>query len=372
MVFTSNGASPRSASTPHASEEELLPVEEQENRDTTGTSLAATAVNRFSGLLVLGAFIIVYALWVPDTFLTSTTAQGIVADQAVIGIMAIGLVFALSAGAFDVSFAATMGLSGVVCASLVTWHGLPIPVAIAASLATGLAIGALNAFFVVVVRLNSIVVTLGTSSIIGALNSRLSNGGQYIVDLPGSFTQLAAPRPFGVPIVAVHLGIVAIIAWYVLEHTPVGRRIQATGSGPDAARLAGVNTGRMVVIAFLVSGFLSALAGVLATARTGVGVPGIGAGYLLPAFAAVFLGTTQVKPGRFNVWGTILSIFLLATGVKGLQLAGGESWVTDAFNGCALILAVSLSAMGLRERRRGRYLQLFRLRKRRITTPDSP
>jgi ribose transport system permease protein len=161
--------------------------------------------------------------------------------------------------------------------------------------------------------------------------------------------------------------VLAFIAWYLLEHSPFGRRLQATGAGADAARLAGVNTDRMVFLGLVASATMATIAGILITSQIASVSPTIGSGYLLPVFAAVFLGTTQVKVGRFNIWGTILAIFLLATGVKGLQLAGGQGWITDAFNGAALLLAVGVAALG---QRRSGSSRLLPARKRRSSRSD--
>ena len=117
---------------------------------------------------------------------------------------------------------------------------------------------------------------------------------------------------------------------------------------------AGVRTSRHLFLSFVITGFGAGLAGVLIAAKIGSVGPDIGPAYLLPAFAACFLGTTQLKPGRFNVWGTVLAIFLLATGVKGLQLVGGQQWITDAFNGVALIAAVSIAVVAARRAAAGR------------------
>lgn len=317
---------------------------------------------RFSGVYILVAFVVVYGFWIPKTFLTVTTLQSIIGNQAVTGVVTIGVVFALSAGAFDLSFANNLGLSGVICAALMVNEHMPTPVAIVLTLAFGTAVGAVNAFFVVRVGVTSVIVTLGMSSILSALNSDFTNGGQYITGLPRGFTQLATPKPLGVPILALYLAVAAILGWYVLEHTPLGRRLQATGAGPDAARLAGVNTGRMTLIALVVSGFMSSAAGVLVTAQVASATPNVGPGYLLAVFAAAYLGTTQIKPGRFNIVGTMLAIYLLATGVKGLQLGGGQAWITDAFNGVALILAVSLAAIAQRGSARGTLKRLRLIR----------
>ena len=147
------------------------------------------------------------------------------------------------------------------------------------------------------------------------------------------------------PVVTVYLAVVALLAWYVIEHTPAGRRMHATGASPDAARLAGVSTQRYTFAAFVASGVIASLAGLLLLGKIGQVAAAVGAPYLLPMFAACFLGTTQLKPGRFNVWGTVLALYLLAVGVTGLQLAGGSLWITDMFNGVALVVAVAVAVV---------------------------
>ena len=308
-------------------------------------------LGRLSGVYVWGLFVIIYAVWIPHTFLTVATVQSVAGDQAITGIVALGLIFALAAGAFDLSFATLLTMSSVICGSMMAvWH-VPSGLAILATLAAGLAVGVINGLLVTRVGISSIVATLGMSSLIQAVIDRVTNGGQFVTGFPSSFTDLASPKPLGVPILAVYLVVLALIAWYLLEHAPFGRRLQATGAGPDAARLAGVSTDRMVFAGLIASSLTATIGGILVTSQIGSVSPTIGSGYLLPVFAAVFLGTTQIRVGRFNVWGTIVAIYLLATGVKGLQLGGGEGWITDAFNGAALLLAVSLAVIG--QRRQG-------------------
>jgi len=308
-------------------------------------------LGRLSGVYVWAAFIVIYAVWIPHTFLTVATAQSVAGDQAITGIVALGLVFALAAGAFDLSFATLLTMSSVLCGSMMTvWH-VPSGLAILATLAAGIAVGVINGLLVTRIGISSIVATLGMSSLIQAVIDRVTNGGQFITGFPKSFTDLASPEPFGIPVLAIYLVVLAFGAWYLLEHSPFGRRLQATGAGPDAARLAGVSTDRMVFAGLVASSTAATIGGILVTSQIGSVSPTIGSGYLLPVFAAVFLGTTQIKVGRFNVWGTMVAIYLLATGVKGLQLGGGEGWITDAFNGVALLLAVSLAVLG--QRRKG-------------------
>lgn len=312
---------------------------------------AAMGFQRFSGLYVWAGFILIFGILTPSTFLTSTTVEGIATNQVVTAIAALGLLFPLAGGHFDLSFANLLGFSSVLVGHLmVSLHWSPA-LAIVATLLVGLLFGVLNALLVVRIGISSIVATLGTSSILLAGIGFVSKY-QFITGMPPGFKSLADSKVLGLPITVLYLLAIALVAWYVLDHTPYGRRLFATGANPDAARLAGVATGRSIFIAFLASALLATVAGILITSVIATASPTIGASYLLPVFAAAFLGTTQVKPGRFNVWGTLIAIYLLATGVKGLQLVGGELWVTDLFNGVALLVAVSVAVIGQRTRRR--------------------
>jgi ribose transport system permease protein len=309
----------------------------------------AFQVSRYTGLLLWGLFIAIFALWVPDTFLTSATLRSIAGDQAVTVILAIGVLFTLSAGQYDLSAAQNLGLSAVIDAYLMVNDHQSAVVAAIVTLLAGAAIGAVNGFLVAVVGVNSFIATLGMSSVLLAITEQMSND-QFIGPVPSGFQQLASPSPLGIPVLAWYAVGLAFIAWYVLEHSPVGRRLYATGANAEAARLAGVRTSRYIALSFVATGSIAALAGVLATAEIGEVSPTLGPPYLLPAFAACFLGTTQLKLGRFNVWGTVLALYLLATGVKGLQLAGGQLWITDLFNGVALVGAVSVAVISQRRR----------------------
>jgi ribose transport system permease protein len=330
-------------------------------------------LGRLSGVYVWGLFIVIYAVWIPHTFLTVATLQSVAGDQAITGIVALGLVFALAAGAFDLSFATLLTMSSVICGSMMAaWH-VSVGLAIVTTLVAGIAVGVINGLLVTKVGISSIVATLGMSSLIQAVIDRVTNGGQFVTGFPRAFTDLASPEPFGIPVVAIYLVVLALLAWFLLEHAPFGRRLQATGAGADAARLAGVNTDRMVFAGLVASSTAATIGGILVTSQIGSVSPTIGSGYLLPVFAAVFLGTTQIKVGRFNVWGTIVAIYLLATGVKGLQLGGGEGWITDAFNGVALLLAVSLAVIGQRRQGGSRLLPhggLWRRRTRPVSTQE--
>jgi ribose transport system permease protein len=318
-------------------------------RGLAARSRLAGQASRFTGFVLWGIFILAFALWIPETFLTSTTFTSIASDQAVTVILAVGLLFTLATGQYDLSAAQNLGLSAVIDGYLMVNAHVSPALAAVVTVLIGAVIGLINGVLVAVVGINSFIATLGMSSVLLAMTELIS-GNQFIGPVSNSFQQIASPRPLGLPALAWYALAISLVAWYVIEHTPMGRRIQATGANMDAAKLAGVAVNRYVVGSFITTGTVAALAGVFVTAQVGEVSPSLGPPYLLPVFAATFLGTTQIKVGRFNVWGTVVSIYLLATGVKGLQLIGSQLWVTDLFNGLALVVAVGVAVTAQRRR----------------------
>ncbi len=306
-------------------------------------AFGALSFTRISGIYVWAVVFGIFALWVPDTFLSGTTWENIASSQALIALVTLGLLFPLAAGVYDLAIGQTVGLSAILSAYLVT-HGLDTAAALGVILALGVAIGLLNALLVVGIGINSFIGTLGVSSVLLAMIGATSNR-QQIIGLPEGMEKLGTGEVFGIPLPVIYLIGFAIVAWYVLEHTSYGRYLYAIGGGPEAARLAGVPTKALAVAALIVSSVVGAFAGFILTAKLGAGSPEAGSGYLLPTYAAAFLGATQIRPGRFNVLGSLIAVYLLATGVTGLQLAGAQFWVTDLFNGVVLILALTLARM---------------------------
>lgn len=303
-------------------------------------------VDRFSGLYVLALMILFFSITTGDTFLTMTTLRGVLSDQSVTAVVTIGLLTAFAAGAFDLSVGAVLGWSLVLVIWLQAEHALSPPLAIGITLLIGAFIGAVNGFVVVKLKVHSFIATLAMSSIIAAAIQWISGGRQISsTGVTSGFTDLGRFKLWEFPIPVLYMLMVAVVVWYVLEHTPVGRYIYATGGNSEAARLAGIRTERYVLGSLVASSSLAALAGIIFAAKIGAASLTAGPPYLLPAFAAVFLGSTQVRPGRVNVWGALVAIFLLATGVKGLQLMGAPFWVHDLFNGVVLIAAVALASV---------------------------
>jgi ribose transport system permease protein len=313
-------------------------------------NIAATmGLDRFSGIYVWAALILLFSLWVPSLFDTATNARIIAGSQAITAMVAMGLIVPVACGAFDLSIGGTVGVA--VC--VVIWfqangHGFVLGIIVA--LLAGLAVGLLNSFIVVKLNVNSFIATLGMSSILSAGTYWITNGSTVSNGVSPHFTAIGQNLLWGLPLPVFYMIALGIVLWWLLEYTPVGRYLYSIGGNPQAAKLAGIRVGRITTGAFVLSGVVAAFAGIILAAELGSASPDIGVPYLLPAFSAVFLGATQVFPGRVNVPGTLIAIFLLATGVKGLQLAGAPSYISSLFYGAALIIAVALAARATRRR----------------------
>ena len=307
--------------------------------------VSALAVDKIGAVYVWLAIIVVFTIWAPDTFPTLDTAKQILNTNAITGLAALSILIPLSARVFDLSFAYVMTLSGVVVAKLVT-HGTPFGLAIVIALLVGVGIGLINAGVVVLAKIDSFIGTLATGSLILALITMVTNDTPVSSGaLAGSFAKLGQTTISGVTLPVIYMLVVALAIWYLLEHTATGRRLYATGFNPDAARLAGVPVNRLRFMSLVTSGTLAGATGIVLASILGSGSPTAGTPYLLPAFAAAFLGATQLKNGRFNAWGTIIAVLLLGTGTTGLALAAAPQWSQSMFVGVVLIGALAVTGL---------------------------
>lgn len=307
-------------------------------------------VMRNYGIAVfLVLMIIVFSALMPSTFATAGNFRQILADQAVPGILALAVILPLAAGEFDLSVGATLGLTTIVGIVLAS-SGAPLLVVILATILVGALIGAINAFMTIVVGVNAFIATLGMATILAGFNLFLT-GSTLILHNSTEFSALTNTKIGGIQLVIAYFAVIAIVLWYVMERTPFGRYLRATGMGRDAANLSGVRTKRYLAAAFIGAGVLAGIAGTLQASRAGNATPDLGPEFLLPAYAAAFLGATAIRAGYFNVWGTVIGVYLLAVGANGLIILGAKTWVTHMFNGVALLIAVSAATLVQRSKR---------------------
>lgn len=294
-------------------------------------------------------FVVLFGILEPSTFVSVDNWRAIFLTQSVLAVLSIAVLLPLIIGEFDLSVGANMGLGAIAVTGLISKQGFSLPLAIVCGVLICTLVGLINGLLVAKVGIGAFIATLGTGTIIGGVVLWYTGSTSIHEGLPDSLTAIARFQVFGVPLQVIYVFVIAIVVWYVLELTPFGRYLYAIGGSRDASRLAGLNVVRLMILTFVLGGFLCGLAGVMTAASLGIGSPNVGPPLLLPAFAAAFLGATAFKVGIFNVWGTILAVFTLAVGINGLTLLGVPSFIEPIFNGCALIIAVTATRFLRRE-----------------------
>jgi ribose transport system permease protein len=278
----------------------------------------------------------------PDSFFSTANLTSTLGIQAAAALVSLGVLVVLLAGEFDLSVASTMGASASLVAYFTTHSHMATMEAIALVVVLSILVGAVNAFIVVKVSVNSFITTLGMGAVVEGAAIGLA-GSTTIGGVPTSLTNFFQGNMFGVQRAFFYMLAIAIVFYVVLQRMPLGRNLFFTGNARTAAALAGVRVTRLRVGSLITSSLLGGLAGVMLIGQIGAASPTVASPYLLPAYAACFLGATAFTPGRFNVWGTLIAVYMLAVGTVGFQLLGFDSWVTNVFNGAILILAVSFA-----------------------------
>lgn len=304
------------------------------------------------GLVVLTvALIVLFSILLPGTFPTLLNLRSIISDKAIILILSLGVMIPMSAGRIDLTVGYGIVLWHILAISLQTIFGFSWPLAVLSVLLLGAIMGMLNGLLVEVAKIDSFIATLGTGTVLYALALWHSGGRQIVGALPDHFYALNTTMVMGLPITGYYVIVLAVVMWFVYEYTPLGRYLYAIGASPKAAALNGIPVRKYVMGSFIASGLLTALAGVLLAAKLRIGQASVGLEFLLPALVGAFLGSTTIKPGRVNVWGTVIGIIILAVGISGIQQFGGSFWVEPMFNGLTLLIAIGIA--GYAQRRKG-------------------
>ena len=302
---------------------------------------------RYATILGLVAMIIAFSLLSPRAFPTLGNFTNVLNQASLAMIIAGGLTLAVVVGELDLSIGFAASLHGVLVTGLVVKDKLPIPIAILIVIALGALIGVINGFIVTKMKVNSVIATLGTGTIITGLAFAYSAGVPIVAGVPESFLQLSLGRwLFGIPNNIVIMVVVLGMLWVLVERTSLGQEIQAVGGNAAAARLAGINVDRIKTIGFVISGMCAALTGILLASRLGSGTTSAADSYLLTAFAAVFLGSATLRDGEFHVLGTMVGALIIAFGFNGLNIFGAPTFSQYVFQGATLIVAVGLSSLG--------------------------
>lgn len=329
-------------------------VEPGDNR-TSGKRLArrrtpAALAERFALLGVWAVVVLIFSIAEPSTYPTTATWQNIFGSQAVLVVISLAVVVPLTTGDFDLSVASILGFAAMITAEANTSWGWSIVPAMLLAIAAATAVGWVNGALVAGLGLNSFIVTLGTGTFVNGLVLWISNS-TTVTGISSSLENwVIIDRFLGVSLIFWYAIALVLVLGYLFEFTVLGRRMLVVGRGRLVARLSGLRVRRIRWGALTAAGAISGLAGVLYAGTTGGADPTASGSFLLPAFAAAFLGATTIIPGRFNAWGTLAAVYFLVSGITGLQQLGINTFVQQLFYGGALVIAIAMSHLVGRRR----------------------
>jgi ribose transport system permease protein len=310
-----------------------------------GRRATLLTVSKFGTIIGMVLMFIAFSIAMPTIFPTFRNLVNIANQATLAAIISGGLTVALIGGEMDLSVANVASYAGVLVTGLMVKSHIPMGFAIVAVLVTGAIIGSVNGLIITKLRVNSVVATLGTGSIVTGLNYAYAQGVPIASDLPEAFKQLAFGKILGVPNNIAAMIIVLATLWVFLNFTEWGVRLKATGGNPLATRLAGIRVDRVKILCMTISSVCASITGILLASLIGSGTATAADGYLMPAFAAVFLGSATLREGDFHIVGTLIGVFFIGIGFNGLAIFGVPTYVQYYFRGGILVLAVGLSSV---------------------------
>jgi ribose transport system permease protein len=306
--------------------------------------------NRYALVAVWIAMFCIYLGLMPDKMWRTDSFQSIFGSQQVLVILSFSALSTLVVGEFDLSFASVMGVGATIIPVLADLHHVNLVLASVIAMAACALCGVLNAFFVVTLGVPSLVVTLGTGTLLIGVAELISSSSTVSLN-SNDYSNLSLYPILGMPVSFWYGLILAAAFAYVCGWTPLGRHMMFVGSNREVARLAGIRVNRVRFGSYIAAALFAGLAGIVLISSVGGYDPTASQTYLLPALAAVFLGTAVVQPGQFNPIGAVIGIYFLETGIFGLQLLGYSGWIQDVFYGAGLVVAVALATIVRRRSR---------------------
>jgi ribose transport system permease protein len=303
--------------------------------------------SRYATIIGLVTMIAIFSILSPKAFPSIYNFTNVLNQASLVMILAGGLTLAVIVGELDLSVGFAASLHGILATGLIVHNQVPIPLAVLLVLLAGALIGVVNGLIVTKLRVNSVIATLGTGTIITGLAFAYSAGVPIVAGVPEAFLQLSLGRwLWGIPNNIIVMVLVLGFLWVLVEKSALGQEIQAVGGNASAARLSGIDVDRIKIVGFSISGVCAALTGILLASRLGSGTTSAGDSYLLTAFAAVFLGSATLRDGEFHVLGTLIGALIIAFGFNGLNIFGAPTYSQYIFQGSILIIAVGLSSLG--------------------------
>ena len=331
-------------SAPH---DAAAPVDEERQEEQAERARPLTArrlgIQRYAILIVFACMVAGFGAAIPSTFLSIGNLSNILGSQAVLFILVMAVLLPTIMGDFvDLSLGSSLGLSAMVLAVLNVQHNTNVVIACVVAICAALAVGLINVFFVVYFDNDPFIVTLGIMTIVQGITYIIS-GSNSIGIVSANLSNWIFTYDFlSIPLEFYYGLAIFLVVWYVLSFTPIGQKALVTGQSREVARLTGVRVNKMRSWAFILGAGIAGIAGIAYAGTNGTIDPTAGSDLILPAFAAVFLGVTAIKPGRINPLGAFIAVYFLATGTAGFQLLGTQSYIQQIFYGAALVAAITI------------------------------
>jgi ribose transport system permease protein len=304
-------------------------------------------IGRYGTALAGLALILFFLIFAPN-FASTMNIINVLKDTSFLAILALGFALAFTVAELDLSVAEMASLAAVVCGWLVHAQ-YPPAVAVSAAIGVGVVLGTLNGYGVTVLRIPSLIMTLGTAAIAKGFAFMITQGVAFVGRWPVSFTGLARGYSFGIPNLVLWMAGATLFAYGLVKWTRTGAHMVATGEADEAARLAGIATARMKRIGLLLSGVFAGLMAMLLAANLSSAAPNMAGDYLLYAIAAVLLGMTMFEPGKPNIPGTVFAALVLKVLGNGLVLMGAPYYIQDIVLGAIIIGSVAFSASAMKK-----------------------
>lgn len=303
--------------------------------------------SRFGVIVVWALLIAFFGALNPHHFLTVSNFQTMFDSQSALLLLSLALLLSMISGDFDLSVAGTFSMNLVIIGRMnIVNHINPI-YAMLAVIGISLAVGAIQAFVIVRLRLSSFIVTLGTGTALMGIAFAINNSA--VAGVSPAYNKILS-HSFGFQVAFWMAVGVVLLLWYVYGYTPLGRRLFFVGANRNVARLAGINVDRLRFSSLVAGSLLAGFAAIVAAGYLNEADPTLASDFLLPALSAALLGTTCIWPGKPNPIGTFVATYFLVTGYTGLEELGLSSWIQQVFYGTALVVAVAVSSVAARKK----------------------
>jgi ribose transport system permease protein len=311
---------------------------------------AATAAGgRGGALVILLALVLAFSL-TAENFLSEDNLRNILRQYSVPAILAVGQTLVIVSAGIDLSVASTAALSGSVMGVLYAHHGWPEPLALLMGLLSGFAVGAINGFVITKWRVPDFIATLGAFTAVRGV-ALLVTDGLPVPDytkakegrtVPDSISTLGSESVFGIPEIALVAAACALVGWFILSRTTLGRAAYAIGGNREAARVSGIRVERTKWAIYVISGLMAAVGGFMLTGRQGSANALMGEGMELQSIAAVVVGGTNLFGGEGTIGGTIIGVLIIGVLNNGLNILGVADFWQRVVNGSIIVAVVAL------------------------------